>query len=56
LDEEGSAQIDTFLSANSGWKAIDPLVAGHMHGAGRRLTPSQDDTDGFFIAALERAC
>ena len=56
LDEEGSAQIDTFLSANSGWKAIDPLIAGHMHGAGRRLTPSQDDTDGFFIAALERAC
>ena len=56
LDEEGSAQIDAFLSANSGWKAIDPLVAGRSHGAGRRLTPLQDDTDGFFIAALERAC
>jgi 16S rRNA (cytosine967-C5)-methyltransferase len=56
LDEEGSAQIDAFLAAHPGWAKIDPLEAGRAHGAGRRLTPAHDGTDGFFIAALERPC
>jgi 16S rRNA (cytosine967-C5)-methyltransferase len=56
LDEEGRDQIGSFLMANSGWAIIDPLTAGHRHGQGRRLTPAQDGTDGFFIAALTRTC
>jgi len=54
LDEEGKDQIEAFLGAESGWTAMDPLSAGRPHGAGRRLTPAHDGTDGFFIAALVR--
>jgi 16S rRNA (cytosine967-C5)-methyltransferase len=56
LDEEGRAQIEAFLTNRSGWEAADPLSVGQPHGPGRRLTPGQDGTDGFFIAALTRSC
>jgi 16S rRNA (cytosine967-C5)-methyltransferase len=56
LEEEGPAQVEAFLAANSGWERLDPLVAGRPAGPGRRLTPGHDGTDGFFIAVLGRAC
>ena len=56
LDEEGRAQVETFLKSYSGWEPADPLSAGRTHGPGRRLTPAHDGTDGFFIAALVRTC
>ena len=56
LDEEGKDRIDHFLADHPGWTVRDPLSAGRPHGAGRRLTPAHDRTDGFFIAALARSC
>jgi len=56
LEEEGPVQVDAFLAANPGWERLDPLVAGRPIGAGRRLTPAHDGTDGFFIAVLGRPC
>lgn len=56
LDEEGPAQVEAFLAANTGWERLDPLAAGRPVGPGRRLTPAHDGTDGFFIAVLGRAC
>ncbi len=56
LDEEGRGQVEAFLAAHASWEPVDPLSAGRVHGPGRRLTPAQDGTDGFFIAALTRAC
>jgi 16S rRNA (cytosine967-C5)-methyltransferase len=46
IDEEGQAQIDGFLRHRTGW-ALE---------AAQTLTPSCDDTDGFFVARLIRAC
>lgn len=57
LDEEGAGQVAAFLSAHSGWTSDAPnLPAGRTHGPGVRLTPAHDDTDGFFVARLRRAC
>jgi 16S rRNA (cytosine967-C5)-methyltransferase len=56
LDEEGKDQIEAFFAAHKGWQVLDPLSAGRRHGAGRRLTPMHDGTDGFFIAASARPC
>jgi len=56
LEEEGPAQVEAFLAANSGWERLDPLSAGRPVGPGRRLTPAHDGTDGFFIAVLGRTC
>ena len=55
LDAEGADQIAGFLDRNPGWRA-EPLAlpAGSPRGAGLRLTPEHDGTDGFFIARLER--
>ena len=57
LDDEGAAQASRFLSAHPKWQA-DPLdlPAGRPHGAGLRLTPGHDATDGFFVARLVRPC
>ena len=57
LDEEGAGQADAFLARHAGWRAepID-LPAGRPRGAGRRLTPAHDGTDGFFVARLVRPC
>ncbi|WP_010216690.1 RsmB/NOP family class I SAM-dependent RNA methyltransferase [Sphingomonas sp. PAMC 26621] len=55
LDEEGAGQVAAFLADHAGWHAerID-LPAGRSHGAGVRLTPAHDATDGFFVARLTR--
>ena len=53
LDEEGPAQVAAFLAANPGWSAQPvALPQGSARGAGVRLTPHRDGTDGFFIARL----
>lgn len=46
IGEEGQAQIDDFLRHHGGW-TLDTA---------RTLTPSRDNTDGFFVARLIRAC
>ncbi len=57
LDEEGAGQIDRFLAERPDWDVRRPeLPAGRRHGAGIRLTPAHDATDGFFVARLHRAC
>lgn len=57
LDAEGKDQVDAFLAAHPGWRAESPeLPVGTAHGAGVRLTPAHDGTDGFFVARLVRAC
>ena len=55
LDAEGADQIAAFLERNPNWRAEpSALAAGSPRGAGIRLTPGHDGTDGFFIARLER--
>ena len=51
LDEEGADQVAAFAARHPGWVA-EPLdlPAGRAHGAGWRLTPASDATDGFFVA------
>ena len=57
LDAEGAGQIDRFLAANPGWEPDLPdLPLGTGRGAGIRLLPSKDGTDGFFIARLTKPC
>lgn len=53
LDSEGRGQVDAFLKRHPMWSAekLD-LGAGRLHGAGVRLTPAHDGTDGFFVARL----
>jgi len=54
LDEEGTDQIATFLARENGFHPVrDLFSAGRPRGAGRRLTPKDDGTDGFFVARLE---
>jgi len=53
LDEEGAGRINAFLERYPGWTAQEPsMPAGTVHGHGKRLTPSHDGTDGFFVAIL----
>jgi 16S rRNA (cytosine967-C5)-methyltransferase len=53
LDEEGAGQAAAFLADRPGWRAeTPPLPLGRARGAGLRLTPLHDGTDGFFIACL----
>jgi len=55
LDAEGADQVDAFLRANPGFRAVAlALGAGRPHGAGLRLNPQIDECDGFFVARLER--
>jgi len=55
LDAEGADQISRFLTRNPGWRADTiSLAAGTPRGAGIRLTPHNDATDGFFVARLIR--
>ena len=55
LDAEGPDVVAAFLAANPGWHAALPDVgAGTPRGAGLRLTPWDDSTDGFFFATLHR--
>ncbi|MBO9711830.1 RsmB/NOP family class I SAM-dependent RNA methyltransferase [Sphingomonas sp.] len=55
LEAEGADQVDAFLAAHPGWVA-EPLSlgAGSPRGAGLRLTPFRDSTDGFFVAKMVR--
>jgi 16S rRNA (cytosine967-C5)-methyltransferase len=55
LDDEGAGQIRAFLDAYPGWvtEALTP-GAGTPRGAGIRLTPLLDSTDGFFVAKMVR--
>ncbi|WP_454882820.1 RsmB/NOP family class I SAM-dependent RNA methyltransferase [Sphingomonas oryzagri] len=57
LDEEGAGQAEAFLARHPGW-AAEPvaLPAGRSRGPGLRLTPSEDGTDGFFVARLKAPC
>ncbi|MBA2935818.1 RsmB/NOP family class I SAM-dependent RNA methyltransferase [Sphingomonas sp. CGMCC 1.13654] len=57
LDEEGAGQVEAFLSRHPGWRT-EPvtLPAGSQRGPGLRLTPSDDGTDGFFVARLKAPC
>ncbi|AXK42727.1 RsmB/NOP family class I SAM-dependent RNA methyltransferase [Erythrobacter aureus] len=51
LDEEGAGQFEAFLARNPGLKPREiDLPLGRERGAGTRLTPYHDGTDGFFIA------
>jgi 16S rRNA (cytosine967-C5)-methyltransferase len=57
LDDEGTGQVARFLSAHPGWRPDTPtLPAGRPHGAGVRLDPASDGTDGFFVARLIAPC
>ena len=53
LDDEGDTRVVAFLAAHPGWRA-DPLglPLGAPRGAGWRLNPHDDATDGFFVARL----
>lgn len=52
LDAEGTGQADAFLvRQGAAWRAELPVLpAGLLRGAGLRLSPHHDGTDGFFIA------
>ena len=53
LDAEGADQAAAFLARHSGWTAQLPFMpAGVPRGAGWRLSPWADATDGFFIACF----
>ncbi|MGH6788016.1 MAG: RsmB/NOP family class I SAM-dependent RNA methyltransferase [Novosphingobium sp.] len=57
LDTEGADQAAAFLARHSAWRAALPaLPAGRPRGAGLRLTPLHDGTDGFFIARFDSPC
>lgn len=56
LDAEGRAQIEAFAGKHDEWRVVPlSLPLGRAHGAGIRLDPAHDATDGFFVAMLERA-
>jgi 16S rRNA (cytosine967-C5)-methyltransferase len=53
LDAEGPDRIAAFLSRYPGWRAeAISLPVGAPRGAGIRLEPLRDGTDGFFVACL----
>lgn len=55
LDEEGAGQAADFLARYPAWRAAPPAMPlGRPRGNGLRLTPFHDETDGFFIARLEK--
>jgi len=51
LDAEGADQAAAFLARQPGFVAEHPALAvGEPRGAGWRLSPARDGTDGFFVA------
>lgn len=53
LDAEGPDRIAAFLDRHPGWRSEAlALPLGRPRGAGMRLDPLHDGTDGFFVAAL----
>lgn len=57
IEAEGPVGVEAFLERNPDWHA-EPLdvLPGRADGAGKRLTPAHDGTDGFFVARLARHC
>ncbi len=57
LDVEGADQVAAFQQRHPDWRP-EPLdlPAGRSRGAGVRLTPAHDATDGFFVARLRAPC
>lgn len=57
FDAEGADQVEGFLARHSTWRTQTPAIgAGRPRGAGLRLTPAHDKTDGFFIACFDSLC
>lgn len=57
LDDEGADRVEAFLKRHDGWTASAPeMPLGRPRGAGRRITPFHDGTDGFFVALLTNGC
>ncbi len=57
LDAEGADQAEAFLTRHPDWRSQLPVIgAGRARGAGLRLTPAHDETDGFFIARFGSVC
>lgn len=57
LDAEGRDRIEQFLIAHGDATAMPPEIGlGRARGAGRLLTPLHDGSDGFFVAAMAKAC
>lgn len=53
LDAEGPDRVAAFLATHPGWRSETlALPLGRARGAGLRLDPLHDGTDGFFIACL----
>lgn len=57
LDDEGKTRVEAFLQRHEGWSAAPAAMPlGREHGAGKRVTPFHDGTDGFFVAKLVYEC
>lgn len=56
LDREGREQIASFIKDDPLWQGVPASEAGRPWDGGTLLTPYHDGTDGFFFAALEKAC
>ena len=57
LDAEGADQAEGFLTRHPKWRTQTPAIgAGRARGAGLRLTPWHDQSDGFFIARFDSVC
>jgi 16S rRNA (cytosine967-C5)-methyltransferase len=57
IDKEGADRVAAFLASHPGWQARLPaLPLGQPRGQGWRLSPHQDETDGFFIACCLAPC
>ena len=53
LDAEGPDRIAAFIERHPGWRTEAlTLPLGAQRGAGIRLEPLRDGTDGFFVACL----
>lgn len=56
LDAEGADGVAAFLARHRGWRSVPPACPiGRVRGAGWRLTPQHDGTDGFYFANLLRS-
>ncbi len=55
LEDEGRGQMERFLDRQDGWRVCDTEIpAGRIQGCGLLLTPHHDDSDGFFLARLQK--
>jgi 16S rRNA (cytosine967-C5)-methyltransferase len=55
INAEGIGQVDRFLNDNKGWRSTKIAVPiGRTQGAGILLTPMHDNSDGFFMARLQK--